>query len=107
MIQQCTARTQGAAPLVPPQLPPRPRPVMREVDATSSLASPLSILLCSFREYLEGRKIQGLTFRLMPEEVLIRTLSFGSEDDEWLNVCKDWLEALSPSSGLDEPGSQE
>lgn len=72
----------------------------------SRLASPPS-LLPSVREYLEGRKIQGLTFRLMPEEVLIRTLSFGSEDDEWLNVCKDWLEALSPSSGLDEPSSSQ
>lgn len=38
----------------------------------------------------------------MPEEILIHTLSFGSEDDEWLNVCKDWLEALSPSTGVEE-----
>ena len=61
------------------------------------------------REHLESRKIEGLTFRLMPEEILIRTLSFGSEEDEWLNVCKDWLEALSPSSAAaaddEEPGS--
>lgn len=52
--------------------------------------------------------MEGLTFRLMPEEILVRTLSFGSEEDEWLNVCKDWLEALSPSSGGaddDEVGS--
>lgn len=54
------------------------------------------------REHLEIRKIQGLTFRLMPEAILIRTLSFGSEEDEWLNVCKDWLEALSPSSSGEE-----
>lgn len=78
---------------------------------------PLSWAFCSSavrarlsrREHLESRKIEGLTFRLMPEEILIRTLSFGAEEDEWLNVCKDWLEALSPSSGVvvdgEEPAS--
>ncbi|CAM9341092.1 unnamed protein product [Laminaria digitata] len=58
---------------------------------------------CQQREFLEARKIDGLTFRIMPEAILIRTLSFGSEEDEWLNVCKDWLEALSPSPGGGEP----
>lgn len=59
------------------------------------------------RELLESRKIDGLTFRLMPEAVLIRTLSFGSEEDEWLNVCKDWLEALSPSPRGGEAAAQD
>lgn len=68
-----------------------------------SLSPPVARAL---REHLEGLKIQGLTFRLMPEEILIRTLSFGSEEDEWLNVCKDWLEALSPStSALTDDGA--
>lgn len=58
--------------------------------------------VCSFffdcfrdaREQLEGSKIRGLTFRLMPESVLALTLSFGSKDDQFLNVCKDWLDAV-------------
>ncbi|CAM9922074.1 unnamed protein product [Pylaiella littoralis] len=85
------------------------RELQVKLDGASRLAEQLGreVEDCQRREYLEGRKIQGLTFRLMPEEVLIRTLSFGSEDDEWLNVCKDWLEALSPSSGLDEPSSSQ
>lgn len=64
-------------------------------------------LTATRREFLEARKIDGLTFRLMPEAILIRTLSFGSEEDEWLNVCKDWLEALSPSPGGGEPTAQD
>lgn len=78
-------------------------------QAHSPLQLAFAPLRCALsrRERLEIRKIEGLTFRLMPEEVLIRTLSFGSEEDEWLNVCKDWLEALSPSLAADdeEPGS--
>lgn len=46
------------------------------------------------RNVLETLKIRGLTFRLMPTTVLALTLSFGSESDQWLTVCKDWLEAL-------------
>lgn len=59
------------------------------------------------REALEGHKIRGLTFRFMPETVLIHTLSYGSKDDQWLNVCKDWLEALSPGSRAEDQGAQD
>ncbi|CAM9766540.1 unnamed protein product [Ectocarpus sp. 4 AP-2014] len=87
------------------------REMQAKLDGATRLAEQLEREVddCQQREYLEGRKIQGLTFRLMPEEILIRTLSYGSEEDEWLTVCRDWLEALSPSSGgsIDDAGSHE
>eukprot|EP00903_Cladosiphon_okamuranus_P009502 g9054.t1 len=86
------------------------RELQAKFDEASQRAEELDreVTDCQRREHLEGRKIDGLTFRLMPEEILVRTLSFGSEEDEWLNVCKDWLEALSPSleeADEEEPGS--
>lgn len=57
------------------------------------------------REHLEGRKIRGLTFRLMPEAVLALTLSFGSKDDQFLSVCKDWIDAVLPGPARTHVGS--
>ena len=61
----------------------------------------------SNREELEGRKIEGLTFRLMPQTVLGHTLSFGSKEDLWWQVCKDWLEVMSPAPRGEENGAQD
>eukprot|EP00904_Undaria_pinnatifida_P010113 jgi/Undpi1/6231/HiC_scaffold_20.g08715.m1 len=85
------------------------RELQFKVDRANMLAGQLEreVSDCQQRELLESRKIDGLTFRLMPEAILIRTLSFGSEQDEWLNVCKDWLEALSPSPRGGEAASQD
>lgn len=54
-------------------------------------------MLVTNREELECRKIQGLTFRFMPQAVLRKTLSFRAKEDEWLYVCKDWYEVISPA----------
>ncbi|CAM9284323.1 unnamed protein product [Ascophyllum nodosum] len=83
--------------------------LQRKLNAASQLAEQLwrDVEDCQQREELEGRKIEGLTFRLMPQTVLGHTLSFGSKEDLWWQVCKDWLEVMSPAPRGEENGAQD